>query len=193
MTLHEADLEEALKVLGELLEARGETFEILVIGGGALLLLGFIERPTKDLDVVARFEQNQWLGAEPFPVALVEAVKDTADALDLAKDWLNPGPAALMDFGLPAGFPERAKTRTFGSLKVRFASREDHVAFKLYAAADHWPDRSKHWMDLEALEPTHAELRDAATWCRTHDPSEGFRVRQLLPLLSALGTDINDV
>ena len=97
-----------------------------------------------------------------------------------------------MDFGLPEGVADRATTRAFGHLVVRLASREDHIAFKLYAAADHWPMRSRHLADLEKLEPTEAELRAATAWCRTHDPSEGFRSVQLVPVLAALGIEAND-
>ena len=37
-------------MLGELLADRGHAVELVAIGGGSLLLLGLIERPTKDLD-----------------------------------------------------------------------------------------------------------------------------------------------
>lgn len=49
----DADLEEALHALGQVLLARGEAYDVVVIGGGALLLLGLVARPTKDLDAVA--------------------------------------------------------------------------------------------------------------------------------------------
>lgn len=46
-------LDEALATLGALLEERGEAIGVLVVGGGSLLLLGVIERPTADVDVWA--------------------------------------------------------------------------------------------------------------------------------------------
>ena len=191
--LTDADLEQALTILGELLADRGESYDIVVIGGGALLLLGLIERPTKDLDVVARIDGHRWLRAAPFPRALNQAVLDVAAALDLTDDWLNPGPADLMDFGLPTGFEARAIVRSFGALSVRFASKQDQVAFKLYAAADHWPSPSRHLEDLRRLTPSQDALLKAARWCRTHDPSEGFRDHLLLPVLAALGVEASDV
>lgn len=191
--LDDAHLEQALNTLGELLADRGESYDIVVIGGGALMLLGLIDRPTKDLDVVARVEGALWLRAAPFPGPLTRAVLDVASALDLAEDWLNPGPADLMDFGLPEGFEARAVVRSYGALTVRLSSRQDQVAFKLYAAADHWPGRSRHLEDLRRLAPPRRMLLDAARWCRTHDPSEGFRDGLLVPVLAALGVEAPDV
>ena len=129
----DADLDEALTTLGQLLQARGEAHDVVVIGGGALLLHGIIERPTKDLDAVARVEGTRWLRTEPFPAGL-----------------------------------------------------------KPYAAADHWPDRSRQLADLRRLGPTPSRLLTAAKWCRSHDPSEGFRDTLLLPVLAELGMEDPD-
>jgi hypothetical protein len=194
MTLDNATLRDALTALGELLVDRGETYDIVVIGGGALLLGGHIERPTKDLDVLARIEGDRWLSAQPLPDALRAAVADVGDAFGLARDWLNCGPTSLLAGGLPDGFPERLSIERFDALTVRFASRVDQIAFKLYAAADHWPGpRNRHLQDLKALRPREEELLTSARWCRTHDASEGFRGRQLLPVLQELGVEVADV
>jgi hypothetical protein len=58
-------------------------------------------------------------------------------------------------------------------LTVHFASRIDQIHFMLYAMVDLGP--GKHEQDLRAMEPTEAELLQAAMWSRTHDPSEGYR------------------
>ncbi len=187
------NLVDALSTLGDLLQDRGQDFDLVIIGGGALLLLDLIDRPTKDLDVVARIQGDLWLRARPFPPELARAVGEVAGALDLADDWLNPGPTDLLDLGLPDGFADRVHVRKYGGLTVRFAGREDQIAFKLYAAADHWPDQSRHLADLRRLSPTAEELLDAARWCRTHDPSEGFRDVLLLPILAELGMEGPDV
>jgi hypothetical protein len=177
----------ALSTLGELLGERGHAYDLVLIGGGALMLSGLIERPTKDLDVLARMELDNLLPAEPLPEPLQVAVRDVAEVLDLDPGWLNGGPTALLDQPLPSGFQERLETRTFGALTVRIASRVDQVAFKLFAAVDQGP-HSKHVSDLRKLAPTSAELVAAARWCRTHDPSEGFR-ETLVEALRAFGVD----
>lgn len=70
------------------------------------------------------------------------------------------------------------------------ASRLDPIHFKLYASADHGP-ASKHVSDLRALEPTPEELLEAARWCRTQDPSDGFRA-SLGKALAFFGVEVSD-
>lgn len=190
MSFSESSLEQALSALGELLEARGLTYRLAAVGGGAMLLLGLIARPTNDLDLVAQITEEGVVSVDPMPAALGEAVIDVARALDLPTDWLNPGPASLLDLGLPAGFAERAHVRRFGGLEILLADRRDQIHFKLYAAVDQGP-RSKHFADLRALDPTRDELMTAARWARTHDPSEAF-AGELAKALETLGVGATD-
>jgi hypothetical protein len=168
------NIEQALSTLGDVLESRGVACEIVVVGGGALQLLGLIARPTKDLDVVALVRNGKLEGADPFPPDLARARDDVANALGIPADWLNPGPTALPIHGLPEGFDERVTTRTYGSLTLRIAGRVDQIFLKLYAAVDQGP-RSKHMEDLRKLSPAREELLAATRWARGHDPSPGFR------------------
>jgi hypothetical protein len=104
----------------------------------------------------------------PLPVAIREAAAIVARDLGLEPAWLNAGPTGLLIHGLPRGFVGRLISREYGvALRVSFASRVDQIFFKLYAAADRWEPRD--FADLRALEPTAAELRDAARWARTHN------------------------
>ena len=166
-------LTQALETLGEVLAFRGLTADIAIIGGSAMLLGDLSSRVTRDVDVVALVENGQLIGAHEFPPYFLEAVRDVALDLDLDSDWINAGPAGLLEFGLPTGFLERCELMSLEGLTVRVADRFDQIHFKLYAAADQGP-RSKHVTDLEILEPSPDELRTAARWCQTHDPSPGF-------------------
>jgi hypothetical protein len=185
------DALQALRTLGDVLTTRDRHYEIVAIGGSGLLLLGLVARPTADVDVVAVVEGNQYRLAKPLPAPLEEAQAEVGAALGLGEKWLNPGPTDLLDFGLPEGFTERVKTLQFGGLTVHLAGRSDQVCFKLYAAVDQGP-RSKHFADLQQLEPTRDELVKGAKWAREHDPSEGFR-HVLLETLALLGVDRHDV
>jgi Nucleotidyltransferase of unknown function (DUF6036) len=183
----QAQTERLFAALGEQIEAQGARIELVVIGGSALLALGLISRPTRDVDVVALLEAGRLSDPRPLPETLLAARDRVARDFGLPEGWLNPGPASLLDFGLPGGFLERLESRTYGSaLRVHFASRFDQIHFKLYAMAD--GTAGKHEADLRELNPSRDELVAAARWTRTHDPSEPFR-EELLKALAALGVE----
>ncbi|MBI4259218.1 MAG: hypothetical protein HY658_01510 [Actinobacteria bacterium] len=190
MEMDRALLDQALRTLGETLEARGMAFELVVIGGSSLMLLGFITRPTKDLDAVALVEDEKLVPAEPLPPPLAEAIADVGRTFGLDERWLNAGPTDLLRFGLPEGFQGRVETRRYDALTLRIAGRFDQICFKLYATADQGM-RSKHAADLRALQPAREELLAASRWSRTHDPSEGYR-QELVGVLTALGMEDAD-
>src|SRR5207253_6368395 len=98
-----AELEAALQALGELLQERGHAYELAIIGGGALSIGTFIQRSTKDLDIVAMIDGDKLRSAAPLPEPLLEAIADIAGYLSLAIDWLNNGPTSMLRFGLPYG------------------------------------------------------------------------------------------
>lgn len=166
-------LRQALTMLGTLLDDRSHSYEVVAVGGGGLLLLGIISRPTKDLDALALVEAGSYELARPMPQPLVEAVRDTASELGLADDWFNPGPTQQLTQGLPPGFVGRTTVMVFGGLTLHLAGRFDQICFKLYAAVD-GSHRSKHLADLVDLDPTHDELDEAARWVKQQDIGELF-------------------
>lgn len=166
-------LEDALQVLGQLLSDRGQKYEVVAVGGGGLLLLGMIMRPTKDLDLIALIDQGKMVSARLLPGPLLKAIREVSVVKELSENWINAGPAGLFEMGLPHGFINRMHTFHYGGLTIHLAGRFDQICFKLYAAADHEPE-NKHFVDLKSLKPTAAELEEAKCWCLTHDVSEGF-------------------
>lgn len=163
-----------LSALSEQLSLTGHEYDLIVIGGSALLALELVSRSTQDVDVVALTGDAGLAEALPLPEPLVDARDRVARDFDLPEDWLNSEAAAdMLRLGLPEGFTERLTRREYGpSLTVRYASRFDQIHFKLHATVDR--GGGKHLGDLQALEPSHAELLAAARWARTHDPSDGF-------------------
>jgi len=194
-------LTQALQLLGEVLEQRGLAYDLVVIGGGALLLQNLIRRPTHDLDAVARVEGKKWVTAKPLPAPLVTAIREVADALGLEreprdeKDWLNGGPAMLRGLGLPPGFAKRTTKRHFGPLTIRVASRQDLITLKLWAASDsgRGARRAVDISDLRELAVTTAELEIAARWCVRKDGRAEFATTDLAPVITALGFDPTEV
>jgi hypothetical protein len=190
-TIGRAQLETALAALGELLAARGLHYELVLVGGGNLILRELIPRPTtKDLDVLGARTPEGVAQVRPMPEPLRDAVMDVGRAFGLADDWLNTGPDSLLDLGLPDGFVERLERRDYGGLVAWLAGRFDMVCFKLYAAADQGL-RSRHFQDLRDLGPARDDLLVAGRWAVSHDTSPGFR-SLLVETLRALSVEDAD-
>lgn len=85
-------LEEALETLGELLQERGQSVGVLVVGGGSLLMLGLVLRPTADIDVVGFSSPVGYIKAEGLPEFLAKAVRDVGGT---RLDWATPGSTAV--------------------------------------------------------------------------------------------------
>jgi hypothetical protein len=174
------EIETVLMALSEQLEAAGVIrLEMVVCGGAALNILGYVERTTKDVDVIAFASRGRdgtiiLTKASPLNPVLLSAADKVQRDFNLPDNWLNDGPAAIMDFGLPDGLMDRVESCAYGkNLTIHFLSRYDQIHFKLYATVDQ--SGGKHYDDLIALKPTKQELEEAARWSMTHDPSEGYR------------------
>jgi hypothetical protein len=173
----------ALQALAERLDySKAPETEIAVCGGAALFVEGFMTRQvTKDVDAFAVVERNpdgsfRLVKRKPLPKYLLREAEIVAKDLGLPEDWLNAGPADIVDLGLPHGLESRLHRIVYGpKLTVHFLDRFDQIHFKLYAATDQGPD-SRHMADLIALKPTTEELEKAARWSMTHDISEGYKV-----------------
>lgn len=187
-------VDRALSFLAAALEANGSgPYDIIVIGGAALSILGLGIRPTKDIDVLGLRETSVGrplatvVKHKSLPEPLVRAASQVSRALALSADWLNAGPADLLDQGLPAGFEQRLTARKYGAhLVVWLPAREDLICLKTYAAADMGIGR--HTEDLRVLRPSCKELLAGAQWARSQDPSEAFR-EMLVGLLRYFGCE----
>lgn len=95
MLTGESGVTTALRALGEILEAQGLHYAIIVVGGSAMNLHGFVSRTTRDVDVMA-FGEPSYDPApqatrppDPLPEPLRRAVRLVASRLNLDEDWLN--------------------------------------------------------------------------------------------------------
>jgi hypothetical protein len=174
------ELDQVLDAVGELLEARGEQVGIVVVGGASLNLLGFLERTTSDVDVIARVrfpeedEERVLVPPEPIPEPLVDAIRTVARDFDLPADWMNTVIGAQWEFGLPPGFADDLTWKQYGGLLVGLAGRRMLIALKLFAGVDQGPE-SVHVQDLIALAPDEDELAEAERWVQSQDASPEFK------------------
>lgn len=173
-------IEQVLTALAEQLEAGGlRHLELVVCGGAAMNVAGFVSRATRDVDVVAFVDHSEegtpiLIKATPMREALIKAAERVQKDFNLPDNWINSGPSSVMDFGLPQGLMKRVETRQYGSsLTIHFLGRLDQIHFKLHAAVDQ--SGGKHYDDLKALKPSSDEIEQAAKWSMQHDPSEGYK------------------
>lgn len=169
-------LRRLLSALGELLESKGISVRILIVGGASLNLAGWIPpRSTDDVDVLARLDEEAGALANPdsLPTAFFEAVRTVARDFDLPENWLNTEVALQWETGLPPRADEGIRWESFGSLHVGLAGRQTMVTLKLFAVGDRGVD-SVHFQDLVALEPSPEELQEARDWVVDQDLNPGW-------------------
>lgn len=150
---------------------RGLVFEAVVLGGTALVLLGVIQRPTDDCDVL-----------DPqIPESVRQAAVDFARLHGLNEDWLN---SKAHDFVgvpgcLPEGWRERLRWAYHGrALRLQTLGRQDLLCTKLVALID----RGTDYLDCVALAPTAEELRAAWPFVAQYEGNEESREVYWLPL-----------
>ena len=132
-------LDQALHALAAFLEEAAAAPEnLVIIGGSALLALGFVSRTTRDADILARVDILHGLvDPRPMSEALQSAALLVARELDLDEHWLNTGPPDQIHAGLPDGFADRLTARSFGPcLTIHLPDRYDLIHLKLFAAVD---------------------------------------------------------
>jgi len=183
-------VEEALSRLAALLDAAdADPIALLVCGGAALMVQGYVPRTTHDVDVLTYFSPS--IAPDPHlerHVTLPEPVREMVVAvsadMDIDENWLSLGPSGLVSLGLPDGLISRTARREYGSsLVVHYLDRLDQIHLKLYASLSREP---RHIQDLLALRPTPEEMRRAKEWVKAVG-SDGFLPSDLDGLMEELG------
>ena len=141
----------------------GLCFEGVVIGGSALGLMGIIQRPTRDFDILV----------PELPPAIALAARDFAKAqrvagVDLLDEWLDNGPIQLGDV-LPVGWRGRVQRIFEGQVLVLSTlGRPDFLKSKPFALCDRGTDLP----DVIALAPSAKELAECLPWLEVQDANE---------------------
>jgi hypothetical protein len=178
---------ETIPAFDAYLVVRGLAFEAIVIGGSALNLLGVLQRPTEDCDVL-----------DPdIPPAVLAAAQAFAVEHGLDAAWLN---SKAHDFvGVPGCLPEgwrgRLQPAYVGTaLRLQTLGRHDLLCTKLVALVD----RGLDYSDCLALLPTQVELEQAWPFVAQYEGNPESRDaywlplarRQLMRLATELGYDV---
>ena len=116
---------------------------LVIAGGSAMILAGFIDRDTADGDVI---ETTTKLSD------IQRYIETVSEELGVKSDWLNDAVRAWRDL-LPADFHARLEpVGTFGNLTVTRLGRKDMILMKMAAT------RPRDLDDLQALQPTADEI-----------------------------------
>lgn len=169
--LDEQGMRTLLEAVGAHLEADGVEVPIVVVGGAALALHGWVRRTTQDVDVIAIArgpDASPRLEPPVLPEALLRAVARVARDFGLSPNWLNSTVGAQWRTGLPDGIEADLEWHRFRALHVALPGRRTLIALKLFAAVDRGI-RSVHVQDLLALRPSEAELASAKQWVLGQD------------------------
>ena len=164
----------------------------LIFSGASLNLMGWVSRSTSDVDIIcaARVDAKGKVKLQPDkPLApqFTELVAEVGRELGIKQEWLNFGPAPLVEFGLPQGLERRLKRKSFGRcLALHLVSRLDQIHLKIYATMDPKTRLETHLGDLLDLEPTEAEAQAAVDWLLSRKTSLAFR-RKLKQVLDRIG------
>jgi hypothetical protein len=157
-----------------------------------LNLMGLVSRSTSDVDILCAAQvvakgKVRLLPGTTLPSRFADLVAEVGHELGIKEEWLNFGPAPLLDFGLPPGLETRLKRKSYGRcLALHVISRLDQIHLKLYATMDPKTRIEIHLGDLMDLEPTKAEARAAVDWLLNRKTSADFR-RKLKQVLDRIG------
>ena len=132
-----------LKAFEQLGHRFPEPVRLVLAGGSAMILMGYVDRDTADGDAIE---------TTPKLSTLQRYLDEVADELGVRPDWLNDAVRAHRDL-LPPDFPDRLQPiGVFGNLTVAAIGRQDLILMKIAAG------RARDIDDLKALQPTTEEI-----------------------------------
>lgn len=152
--------QQTIEAFDQFLFKKEKSFSAVIIGGGALAIMGVISRETQDVDVL-----------EPaLPADIINLSQEFAASYPqaaLKKNWLNNGPQSLQQ-DLPSGWMQRTTVIFSGkALHLSTLGRSDFLKAKLFAFCDREQDRQ----DCILMQPTKEDLQETFIWLQQRDQS----------------------
>ena len=155
------DPKKLLPEFDDFLHHKGMRFKAVVIGSGALTIMGFLQRQTVDIDVLDPKIPDKILRlAEEF------RFQKEKEGVYLIKNWINNGPDKLL-LHLPKNWSSRTQPFFNGKALIFVTlGRSDLLKDKLWGFCDlREQDRSV----IFALKPSHGELLEAVKWVKSQE------------------------
>jgi hypothetical protein len=153
-------MKEVIKAFDKYLKKHNVTFEAVVIGGAALIVLDITDRSTKDIDcLIPKIPSH----VKKLSGKFAEIYSKNNSYLQT--NWLNNGPIDLQN-DLPKGWKKRLRNLWSGdNLDLKTLSQSDLLLVKLYAYCDRQIDLA----DCIALSPKIKDLTAAYGWLTERD------------------------
>ena len=155
------DPKKLLPEFDRFLHIKGIKFKAVVIGSGALTIMGFLQRQTVDIDVLDPKIPDKILKlAEEF------RTQKEKEGVYLIKNWINNGPDKLL-----LNLPKRWLSRTepfFNGKALTFVTlgRPDLLKDKLWGFCDL---RDQDKSVILALKPSYKELLETSKWVKEQE------------------------
>lgn len=154
-----------IEAFDDWLATRDLQLDATIVGGSALVMLGFTDRQTRDVDIL-----YPSLSEEIVNAAKSFAAHLRAEGVELDDDWLNNGPIRLSS-ALPSGWETRVQPLFNGrALKLNTLARADLLKSKLFALCDRGTDLA----DCIAMGPSINEIDIATPWLIHKDTHPGW-------------------
>jgi hypothetical protein len=151
-------MKDVIELFDSYLAERGLHFQSIIIGGAALIVMGLVNRLTKDIDCLDPVIPDE------IKLAALNFRLDNPQ-LHLWENWLNNGPISLTN-DLPEDWVNRTISLYEGkALVLRTLGRLDLLETKLFALCDRQQDIG----DCIALSPTAVELDQCLEWLYERD------------------------
>ncbi|TVQ79304.1 MAG: hypothetical protein EA369_05070 [Bradymonadales bacterium] len=152
---------ELMKEFDEFLSAQSHKFEAVLIGSGAMNILGLLESRTVDLDIL-----DPKIPPQILKLALDFRELKLSQGVELQESWINNGPSSLLNH-LPKDWSTRVQPLFKGkALTLVTLGRQELFMDKLWGYCD---TRTADKTVILNLRPTRKELKTAAEWVKKQE------------------------